>query len=36
MNLVNQNNGDIRATVLNLAKERGVNIDDLYKQYMHR
>lgn len=36
MKLVNQNNGDIRATVLNLAKERGVDIDQLYRQYMHR
>ncbi len=36
MNLVNQHNGDIRATVLDMAKERGVDINELYKQYMKR
>ena len=36
MELVNKNNGDIRATVLSLAKERGVDIDQLYRQYMRK
>ena len=36
MNLVNQHNGDIRATVLDMAKERGVDINELYKLYMKR
>ena len=36
MELVNQNNGDIRATVLNLARERGIDINQLYRQFMHR
>ena len=36
MELVNQNNGDIRATVLNLARERGVDINQLYRQFIHR
>ena len=36
MNLVNQNNGDIRSTVVNLAKQKGVDLDALYKRFNSR
>ena len=35
-NLVNQNGGDIRATVESMAKQRGVDLNALYQQFMQR
>ena len=33
MELVNSYNGDIRSTVLTLAKQRGIDINELYRQF---
>ena len=34
--LVQQNNGDIRATVENLARQQGVDLNDLYRQFTQK
>ena len=36
MELVNSYNGDIRSAVMALAKQRGVDINDLYRQFQQR
>ena len=36
LNLVNQNNGDIRSVVMNLARERGVDLNALYQGFMQQ
>lgn len=33
MSLVGENNGDIKATVMNLAKQKGVDLNTLYDQF---